>query len=173
MSAEIKSDSIYKAEPFYYRVIDSLIQTLGDNVVLEQSVLYKLKNAWVQRLKEELAPDEEGEGEGSNGEGAAQQAGISDYKVKPDPHTEYVQGSRLQTDGANDDESEKKRKHEAEGDDVDVDDDDDEETQDLILAQYEKVSKARGKWKIALKDGVAKLGDEEYVFKTAQGEFEW
>lgn len=66
-------------------------------------------------------------------------------------------------------------------DDDDEDDDDegneqgDEEpkTAHLVLAQFDKVTRSKNKWKCTLKDGIMKLNDRDILFVKATGEFEF
>jgi transcription initiation factor TFIIA large subunit len=43
----------------------------------------------------------------------------------------------------------------------------------LVLAQFEKVARAKSKWKCTLKEGVMTLNGKEHVFGRANGEFMW
>ena len=69
--------------------------------------------------------------------------------------------------------------NDSEGDDLNSDDDDDDEqnaddsNQDLVLAQYDKVTRMKSKWKTTLKDGVMNLNGRDYIFKKASCEFDW
>ncbi|XP_006827510.2 transcription initiation factor IIA large subunit [Amborella trichopoda] len=64
-----------------------------------------------------------------------------------------------------------------EDDDDDLDDGDngDEEpsTDDLVLAQFEKVSRTKSRWKCILKDGIMRLNNRDFLFNKATGEFEF
>mmetsp|Transcript_7251 Transcript_7251/g.18804 ORF Transcript_7251/g.18804 Transcript_7251/m.18804 type:complete len:159 (-) Transcript_7251:52-528(-) len=57
------------------------------------------------------------------------------------------------------------------------DDDDDDEaalaTKDLLLAQYESVHHAKGKWRIALKAGVVHVNGRDVPFSTAKAELQF
>ncbi|KAI5069987.1 hypothetical protein GOP47_0014330 [Adiantum capillus-veneris] len=61
-----------------------------------------------------------------------------------------------------------------EDDDDDVDDfnDNDQQstTDNLVVAQFEKVTKVKGKWKCILKDGIMQLNKKDYLFSKANGE---
>ena len=46
----------------------------------------------------------------------------------------------------------------------------DPETQDYLLAQYEKVHRVRNKWKVTFKDAIFHLSGKEYVFERVNGE---
>jgi len=47
------------------------------------------------------------------------------------------------------------------------------ETDNVIICQYERVTRQRNKWKIHLKDGIMNLDGKEYVFSTAAGDTDW
>ena len=70
----------------------------------------------------------------------------------------------------------------------DLDDDDDEDDKDadaegydesgtmdenVVLCQYEKVSRTRNKWRCVFKSGIIHVNGNDYVFSKANGEFEW
>ena len=70
----------------------------------------------------------------------------------------------------------------------DLDDDDDEDDKDpeaegydesgtldenVVLCQYEKVSRTRNKWTCVFKSGIIHINGQDYVFSKANGEFEW
>jgi transcription initiation factor TFIIA large subunit len=62
-------------------------------------------------------------------------------------------------------------------DDDDVDDndhgDDEPATNHLVLAQFDKVSRSKNKWKCTLKDGIMHLNNRDILFVKATGEFEF
>ncbi|CAM6097267.1 unnamed protein product [Calypogeia fissa] len=64
-----------------------------------------------------------------------------------------------------------------EDDDDEVDDNDqgDEEpqTEHLVLAQFDKVTRSKNKWKCTLKDGIMHLNNKDILFVKATGEFEF
>ena len=47
------------------------------------------------------------------------------------------------------------------------------DTDNVVVCQYEKISRARNKWKFVLKDGVMNLNGRDYVFQKANGEVDW
>lgn len=57
------------------------------------------------------------------------------------------------------------------------DDDDNEDkipqTSDIVLAQYEKVTRTKNKWKCKLKCGFMHLNGVDYLFHEGNGEFDW
>ncbi|KAG0041355.1 transcription factor IIA subunit alpha [Gryganskiella cystojenkinii] len=66
------------------------------------------------------------------------------------------------------------------GDDADLgsdlDDSDgeiDEESDNIVLCQYDKVTRTKNKWKCVLKDGIMLINGRDYLFHKATGDFEW
>eukprot|EP00771_Trimastix_marina_P002368 gnl/Trimastix_PCT/3498.p1 GENE.gnl/Trimastix_PCT/3498~~gnl/Trimastix_PCT/3498.p1 ORF type:complete len:430 (+),score=59.21 gnl/Trimastix_PCT/3498:33-1322(+) len=53
------------------------------------------------------------------------------------------------------------------------DEDQCQETENLILAQYEKVTRIKTKWKCTLKNGIMHINNRDYAFHKAIGEFDW
>ena len=49
----------------------------------------------------------------------------------------------------------------------------DVQTTDLVLAQFDKVTRAKNKWKCSLKGGVMTLNGKDVLFGKANGEFFW
>lgn len=43
----------------------------------------------------------------------------------------------------------------------------------LILAQFEKVTRSKSKWKCVLKEGMMNINGNDYTFSKATGEFHW
>ncbi|XP_043702286.1 transcription initiation factor IIA large subunit-like [Telopea speciosissima] len=64
-----------------------------------------------------------------------------------------------------------------ENDDDDVDDDVDEgdepNTQHLVLAQFDKVTRTKSRWKCTLKDGIMHINNKDVLFTKATGEFDF
>ncbi|KAI4382394.1 hypothetical protein MLD38_008367 [Melastoma candidum] len=63
-----------------------------------------------------------------------------------------------------------------ENDDDDLDDVDEEEevnTQHLVLAQFDKVTRTKSRWKCTLKDGIMHINNKDILFNKATGEFEF
>ncbi|KAI5063917.1 hypothetical protein GOP47_0020587 [Adiantum capillus-veneris] len=47
------------------------------------------------------------------------------------------------------------------------------ETDNVVYVQFEKVTRAKNKWKCILKDGIMHLNQRDYLFSRANGEFEF
>ncbi|KAI1316620.1 transcription factor IIA subunit alpha [Mortierella claussenii] len=74
-----------------------------------------------------------------------------------------------QVDGEDDDEDDT-------GLGSDLDDSDgemDDESDNIVLCQYDKVSRTKSKWKCVLKDGIMLINGHDYLFHKANGDFEW
>ncbi|XP_068618353.1 transcription initiation factor IIA subunit 1 [Battus philenor] len=102
-------------------------------------------------------------------------------------------GDGSEDGGADDDEDEESAEERAEEEEEDRDDsggaeeeplnsgDDvsDEEpgdmfdTDNVVVCQYDKITRSRNKWKFYLKDGIMNLGGKDYVFQKANGDAEW
>ncbi|GAB6021840.1 hypothetical protein CHUAL_004412 [Chamberlinius hualienensis] len=60
--------------------------------------------------------------------------------------------------------------------DDDVSDEDPAElfdTDNVIVCQYDKITRSRNKWKFHLKDGIMNLQGKDYIFQKAIGDAEW
>ena len=44
---------------------------------------------------------------------------------------------------------------------------------DLILCQYERVAHQKGRWKVAMRDGIVNVKGKEYAFSRMTGELQW
>ncbi|KAJ0084520.1 hypothetical protein Patl1_31283 [Pistacia atlantica] len=63
-----------------------------------------------------------------------------------------------------------------ENDDDELDDVDQGEelnTQHLVLAQFDKVTRTKSRWKCALKDGIMHINNKDILFNKATGEFDF
>lgn len=47
------------------------------------------------------------------------------------------------------------------------------ETDNVVVCQYDKITRSRNKWKFHLKDGIMNLQGKDYVFQKAVGDAEW
>lgn len=57
----------------------------------------------------------------------------------------------------------------------DADSEEDEEAgiQNVVLAQFDKVTRSKNRWKCTLKDGVMHMDGRDYLFSTAFGEMQF
>ncbi|XP_071054578.1 transcription initiation factor IIA subunit 1-like isoform X2 [Onthophagus taurus] len=47
------------------------------------------------------------------------------------------------------------------------------DTENVVVCQYDKITRNRNKWKFHLKDGIMNLNGEDYLFQRATGDAEW
>jgi len=62
------------------------------------------------------------------------------------------------------------------GDDVsDAEDSNDKlyEVDNVVVCQYDKITRTRNKWKFHLKDGIMNLNGKDFIFQKANGDAEW
>jgi len=60
------------------------------------------------------------------------------------------------------------------GDDVSEEDPTDMfDTDNVVVCQYDKITRSRNKWKFYLKDGIMNLAGKDFVFQKANGDAEW
>ncbi len=101
--------------------------------------------------------------EPADGDAAAKADKLDGGGGNPGPAAEAApaeKGETLSSDSDDDD-----ALHGAQGVDV--------STGNLILAQFDKVSHSKNKWKCSLKGGVMTLNDKDVLFGKANGEFTW
>jgi len=111
----------------------------------------------------------------------------STKRVRLDPSSSENRPPNFnQYDGANDDEDDEDESGDEEeevvneegseeelGSGDDVEEEKVPETQNIILAQYEKVTRTKSRWKCTLKCGVMHLDGKDYLFNKLTGDFEW
>ncbi|KAF5285456.1 hypothetical protein FQR65_LT02296 [Abscondita terminalis] len=47
------------------------------------------------------------------------------------------------------------------------------DTDNVVVCQFDKITRARNKWKFHFKDGIMNINGEDYVFQKATGDAEW
>ncbi|KAK5639090.1 hypothetical protein RI129_011582 [Pyrocoelia pectoralis] len=47
------------------------------------------------------------------------------------------------------------------------------DTDNVVVCQYDKITRSRNKWKFHLKDGIMNLNGEDFIFQKATGDAEW
>lgn len=47
------------------------------------------------------------------------------------------------------------------------------DTENVVVCQYDKITRSRNKWKFHLMDGIMNLNGEDFVFQKANGDAEW
>ncbi|CAK0758738.1 hypothetical protein CVIRNUC_002643 [Coccomyxa viridis] len=90
-----------------------------------------------------------------------------------------------QQDGPGDDDEDAGAKAEEDADDEAVkgetfsdvssepDEEDDQQIANILVGQYEKVTRSRSKWKVHLKEGVMRLNGKDHLFRTALGDMQF
>ncbi|CAN0854364.1 Transcription initiation factor IIA large subunit [Linum grandiflorum] len=102
-----------------------------------------------------------------------QGAATEDYNT-PAPNVQASTPALVPQNEPDDDEEEPL--NEADDDEEDLDDDDDHEelnTQHLVLAQFDKVTRTKSRWKCTLKDGIMHINNKDILFNKANGEFDF
>ncbi|XP_010521880.1 PREDICTED: transcription initiation factor IIA subunit 1-like [Tarenaya hassleriana] len=96
-----------------------------------------------------------------------------DYNEAKTPALNETQASTLVA--AQNDEDDDELLNEDDDDDEldDLDSGEDVNTQHLVLAQFDKVSRTKSRWKCTLKDGIMHINDKDILFNKATGEFDF
>ena len=79
-------------------------------------------------------------------------------------------------DAEKDDEEEEGVEEDPLGSEDDISDEDPADlfdTENVVVCQYDKITRSRNKWKFHLKDGIMNLNGRDYVFQRATGDAEW
>ncbi|KAM5583526.1 hypothetical protein ABKV19_003427 [Rosa sericea] len=101
-----------------------------------------------------------------------------DYNIANTPAPNDVPVSTpapvVQNDVGDDDEDDEPPLNENDDDDLDdVDQGEELNTQHLVLAQFDKVTRTKSRWKCTLKDGIMHINNKDVLFNKATGEFEF
>ncbi|KAL9405089.1 hypothetical protein Peur_002061 [Populus x canadensis] len=101
-----------------------------------------------------------------------------DYNIANTPAPNDLQASTpavvSQNDNVDDDDDEPLNEDDDDEEDLDgVDQGEELNTQHLILAQFDKVTRTKSRWKCTLKDGVMHINNRDILFNKATGEFEF
>jgi transcription initiation factor TFIIA large subunit len=76
-------------------------------------------------------------------------------------------------DGADDNDGEEDEEKEDNLSDVSSENEEDEQCDDVVIAQFEKVSRTKTKWRCQLKDGIMNIDGRDHVFHAASGEMQF
>ncbi|XP_075506226.1 transcription initiation factor IIA large subunit-like [Primulina tabacum] len=80
----------------------------------------------------------------------------------------------VQNDTVNGDDDEDEPLNEDDDDELDdVDEGEDLNTMHLVLAQFDKVTRTKSRWKCMLKDGIMHINNKDILFNKATGEFDF
>ncbi|XP_048231692.1 transcription initiation factor IIA large subunit isoform X2 [Ricinus communis] len=101
-----------------------------------------------------------------------------DYNIANTPAPNDLQASTPaivpQNDVVDDDDDEPLNEDDDDDDDLDdVDQGEDMNTQHLVLAQFDKVTRTKSRWKCTLKDGIMHINNKDILFNKATGEFDF
>ncbi|XP_059626569.1 transcription initiation factor IIA large subunit-like isoform X2 [Cornus florida] len=101
-----------------------------------------------------------------------------DYNIVNTPVPNDLQAGTpavvTQNDVGDDDDDDEEPLNENDDDDFDdVDEGEELNTQHLVLAQFDKVTRTKSKWKCTLKDGVMHINNKDILFNKATGEFDF
>ncbi|KAL8260401.1 hypothetical protein R6Q59_028354 [Mikania micrantha] len=100
-----------------------------------------------------------------------------DYNVANTPALPELQAQTPalinQSDVLDDDEEEPLNENDDDDDLDDVDQGDELNTQHLVLAQFDKVTRAKNRWRCNLKDGIMHINNKDVLFNKATGEFDF
>lgn len=130
-----------------------------------------------------------------------QQQAQAQAQVKPQVFSQYDGAHDTSDDDDDDDDDDDKDDDDEDDDDddQDIDDDDEEndenegiedeplnssddvseedpalfETDNIVVCQYDKITRSRNKWKFYLKDGIMSLNGKDFVFLKANGDADW
>ncbi|XP_024974621.1 transcription initiation factor IIA large subunit-like [Cynara cardunculus var. scolymus] len=100
-----------------------------------------------------------------------------DYNVVNTPAPPELQAPTpalvTQNDVLDDDEDEPLNENDDDDDLDDVDQGEELNTQHLVLAQFDKVTRAKSRWRCTLKDGIMHINNKDVLFNKATGEFDF
>lgn len=100
-----------------------------------------------------------------------------DYNVANTPAPQELQAATPamvnQNDLLDDDEDEPLNENDDDDDLDDVDQGEELNTQHLVLAQFDKVTRAKSRWRCTLKDGIMHINNKDVLFNKATGEFDF
>ncbi|WCJ20470.1 Transcription factor IIA alpha/beta subunit [Euphorbia peplus] len=107
-----------------------------------------------------------------------QGSGNDDYSIANTPAPNDLQASTpiVPPNDMRDDDDEDEPLNEDDDDEDDLDDVDqgeDMNTQHLVLAQFDKVTRTKSRWKCTLKDGIMHINNKDILFNKATGEFDF
>ncbi|KAA8543832.1 hypothetical protein F0562_021991 [Nyssa sinensis] len=100
-----------------------------------------------------------------------------DYNIVNTPAPNDLQAGTpaivTQTEVGDDDDDEPLNENDDDDDLDDVDQGEELNTQHLVLAQFDKVTRTKSRWKCTLKDGVMHINNKDVLFNKATGEFDF
>ncbi|KAK5645364.1 hypothetical protein RI129_006664 [Pyrocoelia pectoralis] len=146
------------------------------------SVLQQHVTAGLKSLEQcNTIPNSVLQADGATDEGTSRLGKVEQLDGQDDTSDEEVSDESVDLDDEKDeDEDEIGDAGGGEDDPLNSDDDISEEdatevvdTDNVIVCQFDKITRARNKWKFHLKDGIMNINGEDYVFQKATGDAEW
>ncbi|KAM3683143.1 hypothetical protein ACJW31_12G124600 [Castanea mollissima] len=102
---------------------------------------------------------------------------IKEFSMKTTPARNDVPAGTpavvAQNDVGEDDDDEPPLNKNDDDDFDDVDQVEEQNTQHLVLAQFDKVTRTKSRWKCTLKDGIMHINNKDILFNKATGEFDF
>ncbi|KAL8258754.1 hypothetical protein R6Q59_026707 [Mikania micrantha] len=99
-----------------------------------------------------------------------------DYNIANTPAPPELQAPTpafINQNDQDDDEDEPLNENDDDDDLDDVDQGEELNTQHLVLAQFDKVTRAKSRWRCTLKDGIMHINNKDVLFNKATGEFDF
>lgn len=99
-----------------------------------------------------------------------------DYNIvnTPAPYDQVATPAVITQNDLGDDDDDDEPLNENDDDDYDdVDQGEELNTQHLVLAQFDKVTRTKSRWKCTLKDGIMHINNKDILFNKATGEFDF
>ncbi|XP_021603726.1 transcription initiation factor IIA large subunit isoform X2 [Manihot esculenta] len=155
-------------------------QTLTQDFFMMSSGKRKREDFGTQYKNGEFIPQQDGAGDAYsealqiyNYQGVVNE----DYNIANTPAPNDLQASTPavapQNDAGDDDEDEPLNEDDDDDDLDDVEQGEDINTHHLVLAQFDKVTRTKSRWKCTLKDGIMHINNKDILFNKATGEFDF
>lgn len=181
-----------KMEELYNSIINDVVDNLRgvfSEEGLDEQILTSLKDTWLRKLRDSqprriaptitqaqnsrpndsttAAPIPQLDGSnGTSDEDDNEDESDGDF---PDDDVDVSDEEERETDTNRDDEDPLNSE-----DDVSNDESSEMfETDNVVVCQYDKITRNRNKWKFHLKDGIMNINGRDYVFQKAVGDAEW
>ncbi|XP_063697037.1 transcription initiation factor IIA subunit 1 [Culicoides brevitarsis] len=129
--------------------------------VLQQHVNSQLQNVNMNRISVQKQMD-----------GAADTSDEEDVSDISDDHLDNDDDNLEKSDDENMDGAEEEPLN-SEDDVTDEESSELFETDNVVVCQYDKITRSRNKWKFYLKDGIMNVNGKDYVFQKSNGDAEW
>ena len=175
----------------YKEIIHDVIDKVRNDFIhmgIDEQVLHELQDIWVRKLLETkiFSAEEFGADAKTYFQDSFNQAYLGETFLpnffEPKTGDDFDVYKLPQEDGATEGktqdellESENESENElgSDLDDEDELDEVDDPKANIILCQYDKVTRTKNRWRCTLKDGIMHLNGKDFLFHRASGEFEW